>query len=150
MEGTANYVLLEKLKVLKGLLRTWNKEVFGNVAFHKAEALREISLWDSLVNNRFLSLEEVQGRQGAKENFEKWALMEEISWRQKSKELWLKEGDRNTGFFHQMANAHRIRNHMSKIKVDGSWVTQEEDIRRLLGTLLRICFQLKGVGDLLF
>ena len=68
--------------------------MFGNVAFHKAEALREISLWDSLENSRFLSLEKVQRRQGAKENYRKWALMEEISWRQKSRELCLKEGNK--------------------------------------------------------
>ena len=40
----------------------------------------------------------------------KWVLREEISWRQKSREVWLKEGDYNTSFFHRIANAHRIRN----------------------------------------
>ena len=38
------------------------------------------------------------------------ALMEEISLRQKSRETWLKEGDKNIGFFHKMANSNRRRN----------------------------------------
>ena len=32
--------------------------MFGNVAFHKAKVIREISIWDSLENNQILSLEE--------------------------------------------------------------------------------------------
>ena len=36
-------------------------------------------------------MEEAEDRAAAKEDFKKWCLLEEISWRQKSRE-WLKEG----------------------------------------------------------
>ena len=69
---------------------------------------------------RLLSMEELEARKEANADFEKWALMKEISWRQKSREVWLREGDRNTGFFHKMANSHRRRNCLSKIKINGT------------------------------
>ena len=56
-------------------------------------------------------------------------LREEISWRQKSRELWLKEGDNNTRFFHRMANAHSKRNWLSKLKVNGCWHSEENDLK---------------------
>lgn len=41
---------------------------------------------------------------------------------QKSRALWLKEGDINTRFFflHTLANSHRMVNHMKGLKVDGA------------------------------
>ena len=56
--------------------------------------------------------------------------MEETSWRQKSRETWLKEGDKNTGFFHKMANSNRKRNCLKKIKVNGTWLSKDHDIQR--------------------
>ena len=45
--------------------------------------------------------------------------LEEISWRQKSRMLCIKEGDNNTKFFHKMANSHRRYNHLRTLEVDG-------------------------------
>ena len=55
--------------------------------------------------------------------------MEETSWRQKSRETWLKEGDRNTGFFHRMANAHRRRNCLNSISINGTKCVKEAEIK---------------------
>ena len=56
--------------------------------------------------------------------------MEETSLRQKSIEMWLKEGDSNTGFFHRMANSHRRRNTINKIKINREWLMEDSRIRQ--------------------
>ena len=40
--GTRSYVLMEKLKALKGKLRFWNKETFDNVESRKKETLKKL------------------------------------------------------------------------------------------------------------
>ena len=102
--------MAEKMKALKLILRSWNKEVFGKVETKKQSAWNLVDFWDKDESARSLTMEEEEARKEAKETYKKWVLLEEASWRQKSREIWLKEEDKNTRFFHQMANAHRMRN----------------------------------------
>ena len=55
--------------------------------------------------------------------------MEEVHWRQLSRELWLRKGDGNTAFFHRMANADHRNNSMDKIKINGVWLSEEQEVR---------------------
>ena len=116
-KGSTSFILAEKLKGLKGKLKAWNKEVFGNVETKKAEALYRVGCWDNIEKERELSLEEFEERVIARDDYKRWSLLEEVSWRQKSRELWLKEGDRNISFFHKMANSHKRRNAIKKKKL---------------------------------
>ncbi|KAL6349008.1 hypothetical protein AAG906_033664 [Vitis piasezkii] len=74
-------------EALKAILKSWNKDVFGKVGVNKKLALDKVAFWDAQEKLRPLSMEELEARKEAKGDFEKWALMEEVSWRQKSREV---------------------------------------------------------------
>ena len=124
-----SYIIAAKLKALKGILKSWNMEVFGRVEVKKKEALERVSFWDVREMQRELALEEREERTMAKEEYKSWAVLEEISWRQKSRELWLKDGNKNTGYFHRMANAHRRRNCLRKIRINDKMIDNEAEIK---------------------
>jgi hypothetical protein len=50
------------------------------------------------------------------QEWENLCKQEEIFWRQKSRVQWLKEGERNTRFFHRSTMANRAHNRISSIK----------------------------------
>jgi hypothetical protein len=60
---------------------------------------------------------------------EKTLLCEEVNWRQKSRALWLKEGDNNTKFFHRVANSHRRHNHVGVLRINGALSSDPVEIK---------------------
>ncbi|RVW46613.1 Transposon TX1 uncharacterized 149 kDa protein [Vitis vinifera] len=127
--GSSSYILDAKLRALKNILKIWNKEEFGLVEAKKGEALKQVEYWDEKEKYDVLNMEDCEARNGAREAYKSWVINEEIFWRQKSRELWLKEGDNNTRFFHRMTNAHSRRNWLSKLKVNGCWHSKENNLR---------------------
>lgn len=107
--GTPCFVLANKLKWMKLDLKRW-KEVFENVEERKKSLLEEIQVLDYLEEKISLVEEEKVKRATVKADLENVALMQEASWRQKSRATSLKEGDHHTRIFHHLANSHKRNN----------------------------------------
>ncbi|KAL6336249.1 hypothetical protein AAG906_014418 [Vitis piasezkii] len=113
-------------KRFKELVREWwtGYSVAGSNSHclvKKLKALkRDLRRWNKEV---------FEAQMGDLEEYKNYVLMEETSWRQKSRETWLKKGDKNTRFFHKMANARARRNFLSKVKINGVTLNNEEDIK---------------------
>ena len=103
--------------------------MFRSLESNKFAALQQADYWDQVESERRLTEEEISIKKEAKEGYAKWVNLEEIHWRQLSRKLWLREEDRNTGYFHHMATAHRMRNSMDKIKVNGILLSDEQKVR---------------------
>ena len=124
--SSPSFILGRKLKALKEDLKKWNKEEFGDLAFRKRCLLSELLGLDAREDLSGLSHEDQTCRTQIKGEIAHLASSEEIPWRQRSQFLFVKEGDNNNRFFHQVANSHRRTNYLWGIEVDGVYEDEEE------------------------
>ncbi|PKU84406.1 hypothetical protein MA16_Dca002919 [Dendrobium catenatum] len=118
--------LWNKLSRLKQVLRWWNKHIFKNLFANIKNA-----------DNEVMELEKAYQLSPDSSNLADlnvvkinlFALHEqkEIYWYQKATTKFTVDGDRNTKFFHALANKKKITNHILKISSDDGRVLEEED-----------------------
>ncbi len=115
--GSPSFILASKLKALMEDLKCWNKYVFGDVNLKQLQLLADLSQFDEQEELGGLSQADRDSRKAVLSELDKLAHLKETSWRQKSRVLWLKEGDNNTKLFHKMVNSNRRRNFMKRVEV---------------------------------
>lgn len=138
IEGWGCYVFKEKLKRLKGALRSWNVEQIG-IIDQTISALRsEIQTLD-LIDDAFgLSEEEVCSRNEASAKLLRQLHIRKSLLAQKSKLKWLKEGDVNSKLFHRAFNSRR-KNGLGGLEV----VDDRVRVKDFISEHFRLHFQKK-------
>ena len=117
--------LYEKIRNCRKAISRWKKSNPSNNKKLIEELKRRL---DQVQNDDTISEEELKL---------KWKLCEayreeELFWKQKSRALWLTEGDRNTKFFHAKTKQLRTRNRITKLLDSmGNWIETEEGIEHL-------------------
>ena len=98
---------------------------------------KDLSVLELMEDSRVLLEEERLELERVRGKLEKATLMEEIYWRQKSRVLCIREGDRNTKFFHHIANSHRRFNSIDRLMVDGDLSSDPEAIASAISHFYR-------------
>lgn len=62
---------------------------------------------------------------------------QEVYWKQRSIQFWLREGDHNTKFFHKYATGRKKNNKITKLKdKNGDWAEHNEGLQKVICELL--------------
>ncbi|RYR04937.1 hypothetical protein Ahy_B06g084751 [Arachis hypogaea] len=108
----------------------WNKDVFGHVGRQKRRLINRIEgiqRASSYGKNPFLEKLEAKLNEELEDILDK----EEVLWMQKSRDLWVVDGDRNTRYYHTRTVIRRRRNKILKLKdQQGDWIEKDEDLKR--------------------
>jgi len=122
VSGFSSFVLAKKLLFLKRRLKEWNKEVFGHLESKLAEFVVKIKAFDEKEQQLALSLGDRLVRLQMKRELPNVRSQIDLFWRQRAKQHWMEDGDRNTKFFHRVASMRRRFNAIDKIVVEGSYI----------------------------
>lgn len=127
ISGNPDFVLIQKLRSLKKDISKWNKEVYDMLDTKRSRALDELLALEQATESRAPTQVEKQRFLTLRMELEEIAKAEEISWRQNSRCLWLKEGDVNTKYFQSLANSFRRCNSIDKLKINNE-ITEDKEL----------------------
>jgi len=109
-EGAKMYQFQQKLKNLKYALKAWNRNRFGNIQEQRQQLEQQMKELQQKFILEGRTEEQIKQEQELWHQIEERQKQEEILWRQKSRISWLKDGEKNTRFFHKSTIQRRMHN----------------------------------------
>lgn len=119
----------KNIELLQTALQMWHSEKFSDMENQLRCCKEMVLFFDRIEEHRHLNGYEFRLRGQSKERAFELANNLEEKWRQRSRCNWLKQGDKNTRFFHACASARVRKNLVLSIEHDGIQITDQEGIR---------------------
>ncbi|OMO71299.1 Endonuclease/exonuclease/phosphatase [Corchorus olitorius] len=114
--GSRAFNLVQKLKITRNELQTWNKLVFGDLFVRKKKLETQLGILQGNIEDKSNREKKKEVRADLKLVLEQ----EQLVWMQKSRANWIVEGERNTRYFHTVTKRRRARNRItSLLRKDG-------------------------------
>ncbi|KAK1276199.1 hypothetical protein QJS04_geneDACA000806 [Acorus gramineus] len=133
--------MASKLKILKGKISEWSKQIKSIRRARKDLLEESLRSWQIKEEGGPLTYTELEERKKAKEDLLVIFLQEEEYRRQRSRALWLKSGDGNSKFFHRTANSRRRQNLITSVMEGDFNMETKEDIENHIGNHFRSFFR---------
>eukprot|EP00253_Pinus_taeda_P028735 PITA_28735 len=132
-EGSKMYQLQQKLWFLKSHLKRWNRETFGNIFEEQQKLNNELKELHQKIITTGHTDATLEQEQHLSDQLEDRRKQEEIYWQQKSRVRWLREGERNTKFFHNTTVQRRMHNNIPFLQnQQGARVEEHKEIEQTL------------------
>ena len=128
-----NLDITQNINNMEVALRSWSKDIFGDIRKRKSRILNRIGGVQRQVvvgrGNRFL----IRLEKSLQDELSTLLFQEEMIWHQKSRSKWLSDGDRNTRYYHVKTINRRRRNRITSLRNDaGHWIEEEAMVRNMI------------------
>lgn len=128
--GTLMAQVAKKFIHLKVILKEWKRQAFGNASQRKKDLKDQLGRLDNKMQIGLFTEEDKRLERNLLVEYHNTLASKEKMWRQNSRALWLREGDRNTKYFHISILCHRSFNKIKElVNVDGSMTEDALEIR---------------------
>ena len=135
--GSPMYCLMEKIKAYRMKLVLWSKQKFGGVQGQIKARMDSIGPL-SHDNSRGQHREHIKT---LKTEINSLLLSDELHWRQRSRVVWLKVGDKNTRYFHQSASQRKKNNSLIGLtNQQNQWCTEKNQITEIASNYFKELF----------
>jgi hypothetical protein len=131
--GTKMFCLCQKIKAYRVALLQWSKQgIFSLPRTIKALKTNLCDI-DTHIQENWQDQARLAERNEIRKELNHLISQEEIYWRQRSRISWMKDGDRNTKFFHECASQRKRKNEISYLRNQhGDWVSDKSEMEGIV------------------
>eukprot|EP00253_Pinus_taeda_P003424 PITA_03424 len=131
VEGSPSHIWETKIRSTRKALKDWAKASYQEPKKIKKKIQQDLEEIQKQIEDQGLTHQLKNKEWETQGQLMHIKRAEEIKWRIKSRQLWLKEGDKNTAYFNKQATVRKVRNNVNAIMdSQGSQHKDQDSIKK--------------------